>query len=290
MRRAADPAVRRSVETSLAGATGNYYVDVARFVLEASGAPAIVGVQGPQGGGKSTLCEALVRAMGAAGLRADWLSIDDFYLTHAEQRALAARHPNNRYLAQRGAPGTHDVAFAEAMLDGITSISEALATLGSEGHVLVPQYDKGAHGGLGDRVPESQFRRVPLPLDVLLFEGWMVGFAPVGDAALDDPDLAPIDRALAAYVDSFARFDAFVALTIDDLEHVARFRVDAERARRARGEGALSDEAADDYVRRFFPMYRTYVPGLLRSPPGKGPALRVALDGDRRATAVTRLR
>ncbi|HLK36019.1 MAG TPA: hypothetical protein VKU41_04650, partial [Polyangiaceae bacterium] len=51
------------------------------------------------------------------------------------------------------------------------------------------------------------------------------------------------------------------------LDTVVEWRVDAERARRARGEPALSDEDARDYIERFVPAYRVYVPALEAHPP-----------------------
>jgi pantothenate kinase-related protein Tda10 len=45
------------------------------------------------------------------------------------------------------------------------------------------------------------------------------------------------------------------------------WRVDAERARRARGESALTDDDARDYIERCLPAYRTYLPGLRSHPP-----------------------
>ena len=68
---------------------------ITRFCLDGALAPRasrahVIGVSGPQGGGKSTLTARLVAALGSAGLRAATVSIDDFYLTHAAQRALAS--------------------------------------------------------------------------------------------------------------------------------------------------------------------------------------------------------
>ena len=45
--------------------------------------------------------------------------------------------------------------------------------------VAVPRYDKAAHEGRGTRAPESSWPRVKGPLDIILFEGWMLGFSPV---------------------------------------------------------------------------------------------------------------
>ena len=69
-----------------------YYDSLFQWMLAIArdlGRPCILGVNGPQGCGKSTLVSHLVPRFAAAGLKAVALSIDDFYLTNAEQRALA---------------------------------------------------------------------------------------------------------------------------------------------------------------------------------------------------------
>lgn len=47
---------------------------------------------------------------------------------------------------------------------------------GSEAVVCVPRYDKSARGGKGDRAPEAEWSVVSKPPDVVLLEGWMLGF------------------------------------------------------------------------------------------------------------------
>jgi pantothenate kinase-related protein Tda10 len=65
---------------------------------EPRGTPLLVAVTGCQGSGKTTLCAYLAASLQAqCGLRALPLSLDDFYLTRARRRELAAgvhaRHP-----------------------------------------------------------------------------------------------------------------------------------------------------------------------------------------------------
>jgi D-glycerate 3-kinase len=234
--------------------------------------PWVLGLQGPQGGGKSTLAAALVAGLGDIGVRGVAVSIDDFYLTHQEQTALAARHPGNPYLLYRGYPGTHDVALGERVID-------ALVALGSGETALVPTYDKSAHAGRGDRAPEAAWRRVEGPLDLLIVEGWMLGFSPV-DAAPLAPDLQAPNALLGAYGSWSQRLDAFVSLQVDSLDAIVRWRIDAERARRDRGEAALSDEDARDYIERFLPAYRLYAPALAARPPCRDARV-IALGDDR---------
>jgi D-glycerate 3-kinase len=226
---------------------------------------AVIGLSGPQGGGKSTLAAAMVRELGP---RAVTFSVDDVYLTRAEQVALAARHPDTALFRDRGYPGTHDVDLGVAVLDG-------LVQLGEGEHLAIPSYDKGAHAGRGDRRSRSEWPVVAGRIDVVVFEGWMLGFR--AKASLLHPELALPNAALVAYEAWTARVDAWIVLEADSLERIGKFRVASEAARRLRGEGAMSDADAEEYIRRFLPAYEEWVPELAAR---LGPRdLHVVLDG-----------
>lgn len=233
--------------------------------------PLVIGLQAPQGAGKTTLVTHLLRRVAERGLRGAGVSIDDFYLTRAEQVALAAAHPGNPYLEHRGYPGTHDVALGVRTLTALTAI-EAGASL------RVPAYDKSAHGGRGDRAPESDWRVVEGPLDVVLVEGWMLGFTPVPESTLPDPMMAAPNRALAHYAAWYALIDRWIVLRAADPEFVLEWRVEAEERMKASGKPGLSREAIEDYVRRFLPAYRTYATGLANARPAD---LTVTMGSDR---------
>jgi D-glycerate 3-kinase len=106
------------------------------------------------------------------------LSLDDIYLTHADQVALAKAHPTNPLLQHRGQPSTHDLALGE----------EVFASLAAEGLTAIPQYDKSAFEGQGDRVPKEQWKVVneegQNKVKVVIFEGWCVGFRAWDDQTL----------------------------------------------------------------------------------------------------------
>jgi D-glycerate 3-kinase len=224
----------------------------------ARGRPWVLGLQGPQGCGKSTAAASLLQGAVRQGLRAAAVSIDDFYLTHAEQLAVAARYPGNPTMLYRGYPGTHDVALGARVIRELADPAP--------GQVLVPAYDKSAHAGRGDRRPGSQWSRVELPLDFVIVEGWMLGFAPVDEAGLD-ADLSVPNALLAAYAAWNQQLDAFVHMDVESLDTIVTWRVDSERARRDRGETALSDEDARDYIHRFLPAYRAWASRLREHPP-----------------------
>ena len=71
--------------------------------------PALIGVSGAQGSGKTSLCQLLEAANRPRFVQ---FSIDDVYLDHSQRAELAARtHP---LFVTRGPPGTHDIGLARA--------------------------------------------------------------------------------------------------------------------------------------------------------------------------------
>lgn len=68
--------------------------------------PFIIGLNGVQGVGKTTLVQTLAETLRRdEGLETLVCSIDDFYLTHDDQVALAASMPDNMLVQVRGEPG-----------------------------------------------------------------------------------------------------------------------------------------------------------------------------------------
>jgi D-glycerate 3-kinase len=213
---------------------------------------------------------AFCRAASAEGLRAVGISIDDFYLTRRQQLALSRRHADNRFLAQRGYPGTHDVALGKRVLVG-------LKRLGAR-ELALPSYDRSAFMGQGDRRPQTACPRTTGPLDLVILEGWMLGFRPVDDDI--DPDLRPINEYLRAYAAWTTLLDAFIWLEPVDVRVVVDWRAEAEADARASGRTAMTDEQVRAFAARFLPAYETYLP-TVRDHPVAGPALRILIGRDR---------
>ena len=90
------------------------------------------------------------------------VSYDDFYLTRQDQEKLG---DSNFYLSGRGVAGTHDMQL------GIETLTQLKTK--KEGCIEVPTYDKSAFNGLGDR---GKPRELDAPVDLVLFEGWMLGY------------------------------------------------------------------------------------------------------------------
>ena len=166
------------IDNDLGQALIDIYVPLAACLAEQTsecGETRVIGVNGAQGSGKTTLCRLLqiVLEEGFAK-RVATFSIDDIYLTHAERETLANHvHP---LLQTRGVPGTHDVALGLQLLSCLRSLAEGET-------IKVPVFDKS----IDDRAPEKDFRQVAGPIDLVLFEGWCVGARPQREQALAAP-------------------------------------------------------------------------------------------------------
>lgn len=137
--------------------------------------PLFVAVQGPQGSGKTFLTSRLRDALTAPphSLSVAVLSIDDLYLPHAQLVAVGQSNPHNKLLQGRGQPGTHDVKLGSQILAQLKRINEQTD---SRSTVKIPSFDKSLFAGEGDRVEKGTV--VCAPVDVVMLEGWCVGFYP----------------------------------------------------------------------------------------------------------------
>lgn len=225
-------------------------------------APLVLGISAPQGCGKSTLCEQLESLFEYKGLRAASVSIDDFYLTREDHVKMSGKNAGNRILETRGNAGTHDIRLGTETLKALKE--------GKEGTIALPRYDKSAFQGKGDRADPSTWPTVEGPVDVVLFEGWMLGFAPVrnGEAARVDPDLKVVNGFLRAYKNAWDRFvDSWLIIKVSDPSFSHTWRLEAEKRMRAAGKPAMSDEEVEAFVDRFMPAYRCYLKGLYERGP-----------------------
>ena len=234
-----------------------------RALREQVGRTVYLGLCGAQGSGKSTIAAATTAILTTQGLKAVTLSLDDFYLSR-EARAWLARkvHP---LMAVRGPPGTHDVALACVVLDH----------LGLPGVTPLPAFDKASD----ERRPQSAWREVEGPLDVVILEGWCMGARPQPKADLaspvnslesaEDPDgvwRRYIDRQLAQpYQALFERLDMLVLLAAPGFDVVRAWRTEQEHKLRARTEGGMDDDA----IARFVAHYERLTRWILEEMPSR---------------------
>lgn len=187
--------------------------------------PLIVGINGAQGSGKTTLRRLLEPILRECfRLRVTGLSIDDLYRTHAEREQLARDvHP---LLATRGVPGTHDVGLGMHLLDRLSGRHPAA--------IAIPVFDKARD----DRTPETEWPLANTPLDVVLLDGWCLSARPEPDSALQAPlnELEQRDDAegiwrryvnaqlAGEYAKLFARLDKLVMLKVPNMACVYEWR------------------------------------------------------------------
>eukprot|EP00238_Polyblepharides_amylifera_P008322 CAMPEP_0196592082 /NCGR_PEP_ID=MMETSP1081-20130531/71727_1 /TAXON_ID=36882 /ORGANISM="Pyramimonas amylifera, Strain CCMP720" /LENGTH=336 /DNA_ID=CAMNT_0041915659 /DNA_START=52 /DNA_END=1062 /DNA_ORIENTATION=- len=231
---------------------------------QSSEKPLVVGISAPQGCGKTTLVSALEGLFKFRGHTAATVSIDDFYLTFENQQVLAASNPDNELLQYRGNAGSHDLAL------GTTTLQKLIQARSEGTSAATPRYDKSAHAGRGDRAAEEKWPVLEGPLSVVLFEGWMSGFSPLltEEVAAVDPQLVPVNEALRSYKTAWDKYcDAWFVVKVEDFNWVQKWRLQAEVAMRSEGKAALSDEQVQDFVNRFLPAYKAYLPGLYANGP-----------------------
>lgn len=247
--------------------------------------PLVIGVSAPQGSGKTTLVFALNHLFRRTGRNSATLSIDDFYLTAEEQANLRSQYPGNTLLEFRGNAGSHDLQLS------VDTLSE-LRKLTKEGmKAKLPRYDKSAYGGRGDRADTSLWPEVKGPLAAILFEGWMLGFKPVPNEVVKrvDPQLELVNKNLEAYYDAWDKFiETWIIIKIKDPNCVYAWRSQAEMAMRADGKPGMSDEEVADFVSRYLPAYKAYLPVLYsEGPKGMNPdrLLVVEIDEERNPVA-----
>ena len=139
--------------------------------VQAGAIPSTVVISGGQGAGKSTLAALLVDALDRAGVTAQQVGLDDYYLGRSERAALA--QTVHRLFITRGVPGTHDVA----------QLCESLVALRKPGEVLLPRFDKGAD----EPCSVTQWLMVSAPVDTVVLDGWCLGARPESAAQLRAP-------------------------------------------------------------------------------------------------------
>lgn len=163
------------------------------------------------------------------------LSIDDLYLPHSGLVAVAAAHPENRLLAGRGLPGTHDIALGSDLLKQLSAINDDNNEGAARHEIRPPFFDKSLFDGEGDRVESMEVVRAPL--DIVLFEGWFVGFCPITDGEInkryEEPipdlegildvktfrreDIVQINDLLWDYVNWWSYFDVFIQVKSNNI-------------------------------------------------------------------------
>ena len=227
-----------------------WFIPVARAIAKhqrGAGRPILIGVNGSQGSGKTTLTDFLCCCLEADfGLASARLSLDDVYLTRADREDLGTRvHP---LLSTRGVPGTHDITL---LLDTLQALLDPAVAVGTR----LPVFDKS----LDDRRPSSDWAEVTAAPSVILLEGWCLGAMPQSPALLANP-INALEREEDAqgvwrsYVNDcltrqfppvYALVDRWLMLQAPSFDCVFRWRQEQEK-KLALSRGGMTDEMMDD--------------------------------------------
>jgi len=224
--------------------------------------PALIGVGGAQGSGKSHQC----RAYAERHPRIAHFSLDDIYLTRAERLDMARDiHP---LCATRGPPGSHDLGLADRVIAELEDPS-------GKQKVKLPRFDKVTD----DRAPEANwpvFEGLP---HAILVDGWCMGAAPLDPASLDAP-LNALEREQDAdggwrrmiaahladdYQTFFDGFDAMIYLAAPSWEIVRTWRGEQEVETRGRPLTAEENAALDRFVMHYERVTRAMLAGRHRA-------------------------
>ncbi|KAI0333006.1 P-loop containing nucleoside triphosphate hydrolase protein [Cubamyces sp. BRFM 1775] len=291
----------------------------ARHDSQSAVPPLIIGVQGPQGSGKTYLTSILrdVLQEPPHNLSVAVLSLDDLYLPHEGLVNLATSHPDNALLRGRGQPGTHDVPLGTELLNKLKRINSP----GVANELELPSFDKSLFDGEGDRASHGPIVRPPI--DVVLFEGWCVGFYPIPQAEVerryaqpvrglgDDfferrgyrlEDVLDVNERLKSYVSWWDLFDAFIQIRPPEehpYSYIYKWRLQQEHHMKARNGGkGMSDEQVEKFVDRYIPGYVFFGDGVVSgyedasgkriSPPWTGHGLQVQIGEHREVLHVGR--
>jgi D-glycerate 3-kinase len=223
--------------------------------------PALIGVGGAQGSGKSYQC----RAYAAAHARVARFSLDDVYYSRAEREAMA--RGLNPLFATRGPPGTHDLGVATGLI----------AELAREADTPLPRYDKAADAP----APRRSWPVFSGPAEAVLIDGWCMGAL----APAESPPMNAVEREDApsgwrnavtwramvrthldtTYARFFAAFDAIIYLQAPSWEIVRVWRGQQEAETLGRPLTAEENAALDRFVMHYERVTRAMLAGHHRA-------------------------
>ena len=242
---------RHKLPESFQQTIADYYLPLAQQLLasQPNSSPLLLGINGAQGTGKSTLADFLQIAITS---RSDWnvavLSIDDFYYTKTEREALAAKiHP---LLQVRGVPGTHDMPMLSRCLNALRKLKRGET-------FALPRFNKATD----DRFDESNWPHVTGPIDLIILEGWCVGSRDQTAAELQDPINAleqnedangawrqfVNEKLRTEYASIFEQIEMLVFLKAPDFDSIYRWRLQQE--------SQLETRMSEDEVRHFIQFF-----------------------------------
>lgn len=265
----------------------DYYLPLLNYLAQKKTSDTLIlGINGTQGAGKSTLAEFLASAAAMLhGWRVTCLSLDDIYLSKNARESLSREvHP---LLRTRGVPGTHDLEL------GVETLSR-LCELQDGESLLVPRFDKA----LDDQLPKSEWYLAEGEQDLVIFEGWCVGCRAQPTAELnepvneleseEDPDgvwRSYVNKWLADYEERlWSKIEILAMLKVPSFEDVYHMRSEQER-RLVESLGRQTELSDPVKLKRFISHYERLTNHMLKDLPARADIL-MQLNRDRRVFSM----
>ena len=195
--------------------------------------PLWIAIHGPQGCGKSTLSQNIKCHLEKQNVSVCTLSLDDFYYPYQNMQAFIEKE-NHPLYKHRGLAGTHD----------LTKLFHCLDDLKCGCLTSVPSFDKTKHEGRGDIV----YHKIPMiKYDVVLFEGWLIGYKPLHDP----PEiLSAFNEYLKLYQKLRSYFTEWFYIEAENIDHIYTWRKSAE--------STMNDQDFDDFMCGYMYVYKHY--------------------------------
>ncbi|MBI2666680.1 hypothetical protein HYX13_03655 [Candidatus Woesearchaeota archaeon] len=218
----------------------------------------IIGIQGGQGTGKTTLVNVLQEVLSKAGYTVTSFSIDDFYTSWKERELLAKKYSKNPfYQISRGLPGTHQVKLLKKVLEKLRQGKQ----------IEIPLFDKSLHQGAGDSIG---FRKITQKQDFVLFEGWCLGLPVISFEELQrickkekinlkklDPSLKHAKIVLQfvnEYQPLWKYIDHFIMLQPNSSSLHLQWRLQQEKELKQKKGSGMSKREVEKFVEPFLPF------------------------------------
>lgn len=231
----------------------------------------LIGVNGTQGSGKSTLTDLLCKLMPECfGKSCIGISIDDFYLSKRQRLNNAKSvHP---LLSTRGVPGTHDAHLMQKCIEALVNGQSC----------RLPIFDKS----IDDVLPLENWHQISQAHDFVILEGWCVGIGPQSENDLQN-DVNELeqnkdtDKTWRTYVneqlslqyqDVFAQIDTLIMLKAPSFECVYNWRCEQEHKLidKLKQQNLPIDKVMDDQqILDFIQYYQRLTEHSLKTLPSK---------------------
>ena len=266
----------------------DWFIPLANIISQhqiSAGKSIIVGINGCQGSGKSTLTSLLVTLLNEVFNQPTiGFSIDDFYFS--KQQRIRLSKSVNPLLKTRGVPGTHDINFLEV------SLKNLLAGKSTN----LPVFDKA----IDDLAPLSDWKSTNETYKIIILEGWCVGISNQHQQDLANPvnefeaihdtskdwrqyvnDVLSVD-----YKRVFSLIDYMIMLKAPSFEQVFKWRCEQEHKlieslhKDPNKLTKVSSTMSDEQIFEFVQYYQRLTEHALKTLPSSCDSL-FALDSNR---------